>query len=190
IARTVLLPMDVQNEQLRFGFEGVARRGNFVYVAMQREWAGAGDGAGLVRIARYDLKADAWTFAHYPLDAVASPFGGWVGLSEIVHLGGPEFAVIERDNRAGSDAAVKRIYRFSVAGVDFAPQGQTLPVLSKSLMSDLLLDGAFDFTGGPVPEKLEGLTLTADGKLWICNDNDGVDDNSGETRLFSIEAAK
>ncbi|HPF13720.1 MAG: esterase-like activity of phytase family protein [Planctomycetes bacterium] len=188
IGRAILPPLAMTQNQLRFGLEGVARRGSDLYVAFQREWSQAGDASGLVRIGRYDLKADQWTFAHYPLDAATSPNGGWVGLSEIVHLGGAEFAVIERDNQVGPDARIKRIYRFSVAGVSFQPESQVanFPVLTKHLISDLLAAGLYDSTGGLVPEKLEGMALTSDGTLWIVNDNDGLDDNNGETRLVRV----
>ena len=40
--------------------------------------------------------------------------------------------------------------------------------------------------GGPVPEKIEGLAVLADGNLLIVNDNDGVNDNSGETQLLEL----
>ena len=36
------------------------------------------------------------------------------------------------------------------------------------------------------PEKVEGSTVTVGGNVWIINDNDGVDDNSGETQLINL----
>ena len=42
-------------------------------------------------------------------------------------------------------------------------------------------------TGGLVPEKLEGLTVLQGGERLIVNDNDGVDDNNGETQLLRID---
>jgi hypothetical protein len=41
-------------------------------------------------------------------------------------------------------------------------------------------------SGGLVPEKIEGSAITASGNVWIVNDNDGVDDNSGETQLLNL----
>ena len=40
--------------------------------------------------------------------------------------------------------------------------------------------------GGLVPEKIEGAALMANGDVLIINDNDGVDDNSGETQLLNL----
>lgn len=40
-------------------------------------------------------------------------------------------------------------------------------------------------TKGSTREKFEGLCVTAQGDIWVNNDNDGVDDNSGEN-LFAI----
>ena len=37
-----------------------------------------------------------------------------------------------------------------------------------------------------MPEKLEGLCVLQDGTALIVNDNDGVDDNSGETQLIEV----
>jgi len=37
-----------------------------------------------------------------------------------------------------------------------------------------------------VLEKIESLAVTANGDLLFANDNDGVDDSSGETRLIRV----
>jgi hypothetical protein len=95
--RVIGLPFEMTNNQLRFGLEGIAvEDGVAVYVCLQREWIDAGDPNGKVRIGRFDLVTGAWTFAYYPIDAVASPNGGWVGLSDITFLGGGQMAVLER----------------------------------------------------------------------------------------------
>ncbi|QDU66097.1 esterase-like activity of phytase family protein [Engelhardtia mirabilis] len=188
IVQVVQLPLEVIQNQLRFGFEGVAVDGDVLYVAFQRAWQAAGDPSDRVRIGRYDTLSASWSFAYYPLDAVASPNGGWVGLSDLTALGGGDFALIERDNQAGPDAAVKRLYRISVAGVTFVPEGPgaSFPLLAKTLVSDLLADGAFDASAGPIPEKLEGLAIVG-GTTFVVNDNDGVDDNNGETLLLELD---
>lgn len=197
IGRVVTLPVELTRQQLRFGFEGIAVTGHpaagevfDVWVCFQRAWQDAGDPAGHARIGRYNLFSQAWTFAYYPLDAATSPNGGWVGLSELTHLGGDRFAVVERDDQGGTDARVKRLYEFSVTGVDFQPNDQApaFPVLQKTLVLDLLAADTYGPTGGPVPEKLEGLGVLSDGTAVIVNDNDGVEDNSGETQLLEIES--
>ena len=191
IADVILPPTRLTRNQSRFGFEGVAVLEGAVFVAFQRAWRDSGDDSDQARIGRFDLATRSWTFAHYPLDAPSSPAGGWVGLSELTHVGGDEFAVIERDNQGGPDASIKRIYSFSITGVRFRADAEVahFAQLDKVLRADLLESGAFDRTGGPVPEKLEGMALGASGSsLWIVNDNDGVDDNNGETQLLELES--
>ncbi len=56
--------------------------------------------------------------------------------------------------------------------------------ITKTLVRDLLDD--LKNTGGLVPEKIEGSAIMANGDVYIINDNDGVDDNSGETQLINL----
>ena len=53
-------------------------------------------------------------------------------------------------------------------------------VVVHNLVPDLLE------TNGLLVEKVEGLTVDAGGTVWVVNDNDGVDDNNGETILLSL----
>jgi len=193
IEDVVTLPASVNARLVKFGFEGVASVGSeddeTLYVAFQREWLG--DPSGLVRIGKYNVMSGEWTFFYYPLETPQSANGGWTGLSEIVALDDEAFAVIERDNQAGPDAVIKRIYRFSVDGVVALPDSSegvtpTFPVLTKTLVRDLVLD--LQATGGLVLEKIEGLAVTSDGDALVVNDNDGVDDSNGETWLLRIPA--
>jgi hypothetical protein len=182
IVKVIELPASVNALQRRFGFEGVAEEGKFVYVAFQREWLG--DSSNHVRIGRYDTNTGEWAFYYYPIDTPTSPNGGWVGLSEITALGDGNFAVIERDNQAGTDARIKKIYEFSVKGIEPKPQGEDFPVLAKSEVRDLIPDLKAD--NGPVLEKVEGFMVAADGKAFIVTDNDGGEDSSGETQLIHL----
>jgi len=190
ILDVALLPLELTLNQFRFGFEGVtAVEENGVevlYVALQRRWAGTGDPANRARIGRYDTATGEWTFAYYPLEVPTSPNGGWVGLSELTHVGGGLFSVIERDNQAGPDARIKRVASFSIAGVRFEPNDQApaFPVLAKTVDRDLIADG--DYDAGVILEKLEGMAIFSDGRTIIVNDNDGVDGSSGETRVFDL----
>ena len=63
-----------------------------------------------------------------------------------------------------------------------------IPDLAKTLAVDLIAAGAFDRFNGLAFEKLEGMAVLSNGDVVLVNDNDGVDDNSGETRLFTIPA--
>jgi uncharacterized protein YjiK len=183
VSQEVALPASVQVLKTNNGFEGVAVVGagdnEQVYVAFQREWKN--DPAGFVRIGRYTPATGDWAFYYYPLDAVESPAGGWIGLSELTYLGDDRFAVIERDNQRGLDAAVKRLYTFSVAGLTPEPQGGGFPVLTKSHMFDLL--PGLQAPQGWVQDKAEGLAVTRKGEVYMVTDNDGVDDSTGETQF-------
>ncbi|MEZ5650162.1 MAG: esterase-like activity of phytase family protein [Burkholderiaceae bacterium] len=176
IEKAVRLPAAVEALQVRFGFEGVAEYSGKVYVAFQRAWTGEQN----PRIGIFDPVTDTWSFLFYPLDAPESPAGGWVGLSDMASLGDGRFLVVERDNQGGPDAAIKRLYVFDGNGLQ---DGATV---SKSLVRDILPD--LKALGGPVPEKIEGLAVTAGGDVFVVNDNDGVDDNSGETQLLNLGA--
>jgi uncharacterized protein YjiK len=186
VLRRVELPEATNALQRDNGFEGVAVTGEGddekVYVAFQREWVGDPD--GLVRIGRYTPSSGAWAFFHYPIDAPASPAGGWVGLSEIVAADEATFWVIERDNQGGPDARIKLVYAFSIEGLEPAPEGGDFPIVEKELVTDLLplLQGA----NGWVLDKPEGLAIGADGEAYAVTDNDGVDDATGETQLFRL----
>jgi len=189
IDQVIQLPDSTNSRQVRFGFEGVTSTGTVenevLFVAFQREWAG--DKKGLVRIGRYDVADASWSFYYYPLEVPASEFGGWVGLSEITTLDDENFLVIERDNQGNADAAIKRIYQFSVAGLTPLAETTTpdFPVLEKTLVRDLMND--LEKTNGLTLEKIEGMAVTTEGDLYIVNDNDGVDDSNGETQLLKIE---
>jgi hypothetical protein len=181
IEAVVLLPDELNAAQLRFGFEGIAEYDGAGWVAFQRRWplADGGNDPG-PRIGRYDLGASEWTFFFYPLDDPESQNGGWVGLSDLTSLGDGSFLVIERDNQGGPDAAIKRLYTFTTDGLE---PGDTV---QKTLVRDLLAEGDLTATNGLAAEKVEGSAVADNGDIYIINDNDGVDDNSGETNLINL----
>lgn len=141
----------------------------------------------MTKLGIYNPTNGEWGFVHYPLDKPRSAAGGWVGLSEITHMGGSSFAILERDNQGGPDAAIKQVTIVSLDGVTPAPLGETLPVLQKQLAMDLL--PAMSAGNGWTPDKVEGLAVTADGRLIAVTDNDGVDDATGETLLLDLGPA-
>lgn len=170
----IQLPAAVNAKQQRFGFEGIAESNGKLVVAFQRAWAGETH----PRIGVYDLAAKTWQFMFYPLDAVTSPNKGWVGLSDLTALGNNRFLVVERDNQGGPDARIKKLYRIDLNGV---ADGATL---GKTLVRDVLPD--LRTTKGLTVEKIEGLAVMANGEVLLVNDNDGVDENNGETWLFNL----
>ena len=174
IEQVITLPSAINAEQVRFGFEGIAEYQDKLYVAFQRSWQGDNN----ARIGVYDLTNQTWQFLLYPLDTVESQNGGWVGLSDITALNNGQFLVLERDNQGGPDAAIKRLYRIDTTGV---ADGQ---LLTKTLVQDLI--PALTSANGLVPEKVEGLAILPNGDSYIVNDNDGLDDNSGEIQLINL----
>lgn len=172
------LPPELMAVEKRFGFEGITKVGNTLWMAVQREWKD--DPKHHVKLVAYNLETREWGAVHYPK---AAPDTGWVGLSEIT-AHGDYFYVIERDNQIGSNAVTKKIYRIPAAEMVPAPLGGELPVVSKELVRDLIPD--LQKNGGYVVDKIEGLAIMDDGTAWVSTDNDGVDDSSGETFFWSI----
>ena len=186
VLQEIGLPAPVDALQRSNGFEGVTVLGQGaaerVLVAFQREWTG--DLAGRVRIGEYRPATGEWRFFYYPLDPVTSPAGGFVGLSEIVAVGPDRLIVLERDNVGGPDARIKKLYTVSLAGVTPQPQGTPFPVLAKTLRADLL--PLLRATNGWTQEKVEGVGLSANGRLYVVTDNDGVEENTGETLFLRL----
>lgn len=171
------LPAELLAVERRFGFEGITRVGDTLWMAVQREWAD--DPENHVKLVAYNLETEEWGAVHYPK---ADPDTGWVGLSEIVAHGDYVY-VIERDNQIGGAAVTKKIYRIAAADMVAAPLGGDLPVVSKEEVRDLIPD--LTSLNGYVVDKVEGLAIMEDGTAWISTDNDGVDDSSGETYFWS-----
>ncbi len=175
IESVIHLPSTVNALQTNNGFEGIAEYNNSLYLAFQRAWAGETN----PRIGIYDLANQTWQFVYYPLDAYSSQYaGGWVGLSEITSLGNGEFMVLERDNRGGPDASIKRLYKINLQAIT---DGQTI---TKTLIKDI--KPVLGNTTGTLLEKVEGTAVTLNGDVYIVTDNDGVNDHSGETQLINL----
>ena len=134
------------------------------------------DPADVARIGRYQVATGDWSWYGYPLDQ-----GSMVGLSELVSLGGNRFAVVERDNLPGPAAAVKRLYTIDLDEA-YGPAG--LPLLTKVLARDLLPD--LRAGNGWVQERVEGLTIGGNGRVYLVTDNDGVEDATGETVFLDL----
>lgn len=192
VVESVPLPASLVTQATSNGLEGVAVTGSeasgdeVVWTVIQREWGDDPD--GLVKVGRYEVASGTWTFAHYPLDPVESPAGGWVGLSEVTALPDGRLAVVERDNQLGQEARVKRIYAIEPTAATVTPHGTPLPVLAKVLLRDVLSE--LDAASISVPDKIEGLGVTANRRAFIVTDNDGVDENYGETVFVPLGATE
>ncbi|QHF21304.1 alkaline phosphatase [Rathayibacter sp. VKM Ac-2762] len=190
VTERIALPAELASALGKQGFEGVtvedSAAGEIVWTALQRE--ASIDADGVVRIGRYDVAADSWSFFGYPLEAVSGADGDWNGLSEITLTPAGTLAVIERDKLNGPDAALKAVYTVPLPMEAGAAVGETLPMLEKTLAVDVL--PALQAGNGWTQEKLEGLGITGSGEVFAVTDNDGVDDANGETVLASLGSAK
>ena len=173
------LPPELLAVERRFGFEGITRVGDMLYVAVQREWRD--DPANHSKVLGYNLDTEEWSVIHYKK---TEPATGWVGLSEIVAHG--DFVYfIERDNQHDTRAVTKLITRVPLSAMDgMVALGETPAVLEPEVVVDLL--PYLTSTGGYVLDKVEGLAIAEDGTMWVSTDNDGVDDHSGETMFFPV----
>ena len=59
--------------------------------------------------------------------------------------------------------------------------------MTKTLSRDLLAQGDLPTGNGSVLNSLQGIAITLDGREFVLNDNDGLDDNVGETQLVELE---
>ena len=173
------LPTELMANEIRYGFEGITKIDDTLWMAVQREWKD--DPKGQVKLVAYNTDTKEWGAVRYPLD---TPTKGWVGLSEIVAHGDYVY-VIERDNQIGEAAVTKKIYRVSKEQMVPAQLGTELPVVTKELVRDLIPD--MSSNNGYIVDKVEGLAIFRDGTAWVSTDNDGVDDSSGETLFWSFK---
>lgn len=183
IDQEIALPEALLPSEIRYGFEGITVSGDWLWMAVQREWKD--DPKGMVKLLAYNTKEATWGAVHYPLDAAAE--GAWMGLSEIT-LQGDWVYIVERDNQIAGKAVTKKLYRVAASQMVPAELGGTLPVVSKELVRDFLPDLAR--LNGYIVDKVEGFTIDAAGTGWVVTDNDGVDDSSGETLFWSIGEVK
>ena len=179
IADAIALPSELLAVETRFGFEGITRVGDMLYIAVQRPWRD--DPANHAKVLGYDLDTGAWSVIHYPL---REPATGWVGLSDIV-AHGDHLYFVERDNQIAGAAVTKQITRVPLSALEgMVALGETPAVLAPELVVDLMPH--LTATGGYVLDKVEGLAIAADGTMWVSTDNDGVEDHSGETMFFAL----
>jgi uncharacterized protein YjiK len=182
IKQEIELPAELLAQEIRFGFEGIARDGDVLWMPVQRSWKD--DAKGEVKLVAYNIESKEWGAVRYALDAPVA--AGWVGLSDIEIHDGYAY-IIERDNQIGDKAAIKKIYRVAMDQMVPAALGGGLPLVEKEEVRDLLPD--LKALNGFVVDKVEGLAIDANGKAYVVTDNDGVDDSSGETLFFSFETS-
>lgn len=181
IKSEVGLPSELSSQEIRFGFEGIAKLGDVLWMPVQREWRD--DPEGQVKLVAYNTAEETWGAVRYPLDKAGD--GAWMGLSEMT-IHGDWAYIVERDNQAGAAAATKKLYRVALSQLVPAELGGELPVVTKEAVRDFMPDLAM--LNGYTAEKIEGFAVDAAGTGWVVTDNDGVSDSSGETLFWSIGA--
>jgi len=133
-----------------------------------------------------------WKSARYIIDDPESQYVGGNGkgredkisLTDIAIAAPGKFYVLEKDFRGSIDAAIKKIYEIDLRDYNFVED----EILPKKLYYDLVPD--ILSTNGQVLEKIEGLTVNEDGKVWFMSDNDAVRENElGEQLLRPIEGS-
>jgi hypothetical protein len=179
IKNEIAFPTELLAVEKRFGSEGITKSGDDLWIAIQREWKD--DEPGLVKLVNYNLETKQWGAVHYPLDGKDK---GWVGLSDITIFGDYAY-IIERDNQIGAAAVTKKIYKVAVSELKPGKLGETLPVVNKELVVDLL--PIMQSYGGYVVDKVEGLAIDKNGQMFVVTDNDGVDDSNGETQFIKLD---
>ena len=87
----------------------------------------------------------------------------------------------------GEEAKIKKLFTFTTKDKEPAEQGTPIPMLVKKFARDFLDD--LEAPNGTVLDKPEGLTVAADGQVFLVTDNDGVDDAPGETQFQNLDTA-
>ncbi|TWJ15831.1 phytase-like protein with esterase activity [Stackebrandtia albiflava] len=176
VVEEIPLPEDVAADVTGRGLEGVTAFGSgddeVVWVALQSPLSGGEDAL----LGRYEVSTGAWSWAGYALESATGDAA--TGLSEITATGPDTVAVIERDGAGGPDATVKRIHVIDLSEVRTGTADQAPRVDAQEAVDVLpvLRRGA-----GWTPDKLEGLAVAGNGRVYVVTDNDFVDDATGET---------
>lgn len=203
-----LPPNNTMGRQANRGMEGLAitPAGDKLYGIMQSpliQDGGLNASNGRVglnaRILEMNLGTGATREFVYPLSNAGN------GISEILAINESQFLVLERDGRAGSAAAFKKLFRIGLEGAtDISALGTTpingLPTtgtpsgvnpVSKTLFLDFL-DPVHGLAGATFPEKLEGLAFgpdLPDGRhlLLVASDNDFFSNTPTQFYAFALD---
>ncbi len=179
IKQKISFPQELLKHEIRFGAEGITRIGNTLWMAIQRPWKN--DPKNTTKLVSYNTETKQWGAVHYPLETIKK---GWVGLSEI-NAYGEYVYVLERDNQVAGNAKIKRLYRVKQNALLNSDLSSNLPLVKKELVYDFI--PKLESFNGYTTEKLEGFTFDKKGNAFAVTDNDGVDDNSGETIFLRLK---
>lgn len=149
------------------------------------------------RILEIDISSGATREFAYPLEHSTH------GVSEVLAINEHEFFVLERDSKAGQEAAFKKVFRIDLTDATDTSTVDSLPLVqlpteikpvSKRLLIDFL-DPRFGLAGEKCPEKFEGITFgpaLPDGRrtLVVSVDNDFNSASSSWIHVFAIQPGK
>lgn len=167
ILERVLPPPLFQKRKPDQGFEGVTLSpdGKILYAALESAPQGASD-PNRAYIAAYDLEKR--TFRIYAYDvtdprSLSYPDGvkAAIGISGLETVSDHALLVVERDNQAGKNARLKRLYLVDLRGADSERPA------TKILYADL-------YALGYMFEKPGGVAIRDDKAVVIVNNNDAV----------------
>jgi Esterase-like activity of phytase len=181
IKDVIPLPDELNEKQLHgHGMSGVAEDylSNTVVVTFHSALHNETD----PRIGIWNRDTEEWSFVFYPTDAPESQYEGSTVVIGDISFSGVQgvFLIMEYDNRAGPDAAVKHINGLNLT--DYEPDS----VVEKIVGLDIIPDNLRVATYGPIVEKVSGVTVDRDRVIWVLNDNEGNVDNNGETLLIRV----
>ena len=138
------------------------------------------DARGMTRLWRYNPANQRWDSITYELPTTPEN-ASWVGLSEIRRAPDGAYLLIERDNRTGEYAEIKHLVRVPASALR---DGRVKA--SETTRVDLIPHMAA--TEGWISDKPEGLAIDAKGTVYLSNDNDGLDEWTGETLFQRLGA--
>ncbi len=166
VIERVAPPMNFIDHADDRGFEGltVSADGKTIYGILQGGNKNEPDKLNTL-IAAYDIGARSFKEYKYRLDDARlldypEEVKGNAHACGLATSGDGALNVLERDNQAGGNARLKRVYRIEI------PADPPTTALPKTLVVDL-------YKLGYQKEKAEGLAVPEPGVLMIANDNDG-----------------
>jgi hypothetical protein len=198
-----LPPSNGRGRQPNHGFEGLAITpdGTKLYAILQDPLIqdGALDAANKrighnCRILELTLATGATREFVYTLDAPKH------GVNEMLAINDHEFVVEERDNKGGTDAKFRKLFKIDISGCKDVSATPSLPTdalasgaAAKTEFLDFL-DPKYGLAGSQMPEKIEGLAWgndLPDGRhvLVVTTDNDLLPAQPSWFWVFAVDAA-
>ena len=175
----IAFPAELLAVERRFASEGIAKDGDTLWITIQREWQDDED--GFVKLVAYNVETEEWGAVRYPLEPKGAGLDRPVGYRDLRRHGVHHRA--RQPNRCGSSRQA-RLFGTNERDAGTAPLGGDLPVVTKTLVMDLIPEMAKG--GGYILDKVEGLAIDASGNMFAVTDNDGIDDHNGETQFLRL----